>query len=72
MTPLYDYTKPSTAPRTASVSFSIVILTVFDGSVEVLKKLESAGITYVRASVFLSVELPLTVTLALVVVALVG
>jgi hypothetical protein len=47
-------------------------ITVFDGSVEVLKKLEAAGITYVRASVFLSVELPLTVTLALVVVALVG
>jgi hypothetical protein len=47
-------------------------ITVFDGSVELLRKLEGAGVTYVRASVFLGVELPLTVTLALLVVALVG
>ncbi len=51
--------------------FQRFCISVFDGSVELLKKLESAGITYVRASVFLSVELPLTVTLALLVVALV-
>jgi hypothetical protein len=50
--------------------FQRFCISVFDGSVGLLKKLESAGITYVRASVFLSVELPLTVTLALLVVAL--
>jgi len=52
--------------------FQRFCISVFDGSVELLKKLESAGIPYVRASVFLGVELPLAVTLALIVVALVG
>jgi hypothetical protein len=50
--------------------FQRFCIAVFDGSVEILRKLEVLGITYVRALVFLGVELPMMLLFVLFVAAI--
>jgi hypothetical protein len=50
--------------------FQRFCIAVFDGSVEILRKLEGFGISYVRALVFLGIELPMMILFVLCVAAI--